>query len=115
MNNYKNPPVFDSDLKPYEQYFEELKGWCLVIDSPKQKQGVAIVLSLPESDASGIRNTVFNEITLTNLSAENVVDKLIEYVDKFFKKDELSEVYERFIQFERYKKPRRYRNGRFHS
>ena len=32
------------------------------------------------------------------------VDKLIEYVDKLFKTDELSEVYERFIQFERYKK-----------
>lgn len=53
MNNYKNLPVFDSDLKPYEPYIEELKT-CLVTDLPKQKQGVAKVLSLPESDASGI-------------------------------------------------------------
>ena len=30
---------------------------------PKQKQGVAIALSLPESDAIGIRDKLFNEIT----------------------------------------------------
>ena len=96
--------MFDSDLKPYERYIEELKAWCLVTDLPQQKQGVAIALSLPESDASGIRDKEFNEITLTNLSAENGADKLIEYMDKLFEKDELSEVYEGFIQFERYKK-----------
>lgn len=53
-NNHKNPPALDSDLKPYERYIEKLKAWCLVTDLPKQKQGVAKVLSLPESDASGI-------------------------------------------------------------
>ena len=46
---------------------------CLVTDLPKQKQGVAIALSLPESDAGGIRDKVFNEITLTNLSRQNGV------------------------------------------
>lgn len=64
--------MFDSNLKPNERYTEELKTWCLVNDLPKQKQGVTIVLSLPESDASGIHDKVFNEITLTNLSGENV-------------------------------------------
>ena len=62
---------------------------CLETDLPKQKQGVAIALSLPELEASGITDKVFSEITLTNLSAENGVDKLIEYMEKFFKKDEL--------------------------
>ena len=77
---------------------------CLVTDLPKLKQGVAIALSLPELEASGITDKVFSEITLIYLSAENGVDKLIEYMDKLFKKDELWEVYERFIQFEHYKK-----------
>ena len=62
---------------------------CLVTDLPKLKQGVAIALSLPELEASGITDKVFSEITLTYLSAENGVDKLIEYMDKLFKKDEL--------------------------
>ena len=77
MNNYKNLPVFNSNLKPYEWYIEELKAWCLVTDLPKQKQGVAINLSLSESEASGIWDRVFNEITLANFSAENGADKLI--------------------------------------
>ena len=71
-NNHKNPPALDSDLKPYERYIKKLKAWCLVTDLPKQKQDAAIALSLPESDASGIHDKVFNEITLTNLSGENV-------------------------------------------
>ena len=62
---------------------------CLVTDLPKLKQGVAIALSLPELEASGITDKVFSEITLIYLSAENGVDKLIEYMDKLFKKDEL--------------------------
>ena len=82
MNNYKNLPVFDSDLKPYEPYIEELKTWCLVTDLPKQKQGVAKVLSLPESDASGIWDKVFNEITLTN---EVLKMALINYLMSFQK------------------------------
>ena len=45
--------MFDIDLKPYERHIEESKVWCLVNDLPKQKQGVTIALSLPESDASG--------------------------------------------------------------
>ena len=77
MNNYKNPSVLESDTKLYEWYIEELKAWCLVIDLPKQKQGVTINLSLPESKASGIWDRVFNEITLANFSAENCADKLI--------------------------------------
>ena len=77
MNNYENPSVFESNTKLYDWYIEELKAWCLVTDLPKQKQGVAIALSLPESGASGIQYKVFNEIALTNLSAENGVDKLL--------------------------------------
>ena len=77
MNNYKSLPVFNSNLKPYEWCIEELKAWCLVTGLPKQKQGVAIALSLPESGAGGIQYKVFNEIALTNSSAENGVDKLL--------------------------------------
>ena len=77
MNNYENPSVFESNTKLYDWYIEELKAWCLVTDLPKPKQGVAINLSLSESEASGIWDRVFNEITLANFSAENGADKLI--------------------------------------
>ena len=53
---------FNSKLKSYDQYVEELRAWCIVTDLAKEKQGVAIALSLAESDPSGVLDKVFNEI-----------------------------------------------------
>ena len=69
---HKNPPEFSSK-KSYDQYVEELKAWCKVKDLTKDKQGVAVALSLPESDSSGIRNKVFRELTLDDLKKKMVL------------------------------------------
>ena len=45
-------------------------------DLSKEKQGVAIALSLPEDDTSGIRDKIFNELTLASLNNENGGDTL---------------------------------------
>ena len=66
MSLYKNTPEFSSQ-KPYDQYVEELKAWCIITDLTKDKQGVAVELSLPDSDSSRIRNKVFSELTLDDL------------------------------------------------
>ena len=63
-----------------------------------------MALSPPDSDSSGIRNKVFGELTLNHLKKENGITILIAYMDSLFKKDELSEVYERYAAFDRYKK-----------
>ena len=100
MSLYKNPPEFNSKLKPYDQYVEELRAWCIVTDLAKEKQGIAIALSLPENDPSGVRDEVFNEITLANLNNEEGVNTLINYFNRLFLKDELSELYECYIKFD---------------
>ena len=64
---------------------------------------MAVELSLPESDSSGIRNKVFSELTLDGLGKENGITMFIADMDSLFK-DELSEVYERYVAFDRYKK-----------
>ena len=102
MSACKNPPEF-SPKKPYDRYVEELKAWCIITDLTKDKQGVAVELSLPESDSSGIRNKVFSELTLDGLEKENGITMFIADMDSLFK-DELSEVYERYVAFDRYKK-----------
>ena len=104
MSGYKSPPVFNSKEKPYDRYVEELKAWCFVTELDKKKQGVAVALSLPENDPSGIRDKVFNELKLENLSQDDGIDTLIKYLDKLFKRDELSEVYERYTVFDRYER-----------
>ena len=101
MAGYKNPPVFSKE-KPYDRYVDEIRAWCIVTELDKKKQGVAIALSFPESDPSGVRDKVFNELKLETITADDGVEKLIEYLDKLFTKDELSEVHERYILFDRY-------------
>ena len=102
MSGYKNPPEFNSKGKPYDRYIEELRAWCIVTELDKKKQGVATALLLPENDPSGARDKVFNELKLETINADNGVDTLITYFDGLFKKDKLSEVYERYIHFDRY-------------
>ena len=101
---YKNPPVFDSTSKSYDSYNEELKAWCIVKDLNKAKQGLAVALSMPENDASGVRDKVFNEIKLQDLNKDTGVELLIKCFDSLFKRDELSEVYERYTKFARHEK-----------
>ena len=104
MSSYKNPPQFESTTKPYERYVEELKAWCMVTDFEKEKQGIAIALSLPENDPSGVKDNVFNEVTLDKLNKTDGVETLMTYLDSLFKKDELTEVYERYTSFDRYQR-----------
>ena len=58
MSEYKNPPKFNSTSKPYERYIEELRAWCIVTELDKNKRGLAVALSLPENDPSGIRDKI---------------------------------------------------------
>ena len=90
-------------MKSYDQYVEELRAWCIVTDLAKEKQGVAIALSLAESDPSGVLDKVFNEIALANLN-NGGANTLINYFNRSFLKEELSEVYECYIKFDRYYK-----------
>jgi len=43
-------------------------------------------------------------LKLETINADDGVDKLITYLDKLFRKDELSEVYERYILFDRFER-----------
>ena len=58
MSSYKNPPEFNSKLNPYGWYVEEVRAWSIFTDLAKEKQGVAIALSLPENDPSGVRDII---------------------------------------------------------
>ena len=47
---YKTPPAFDVESKSYSRWVEELKAWTELTDVKKDKQGLAVALSLPEKD-----------------------------------------------------------------
>lgn len=101
--NYKVPPAF-SEQKPYSRWLDEIKAWEALTELEAKKRGVAIALSLPEEGQSSIRDKVFSELSIENLSAEDGVKKLTDFMDTIFKKDELSEAYEVYTEFDRFRR-----------
>lgn len=86
--------------KSYELYRQELLAWREVTDLRKDKQGVAIALSLPEDDKAKIREKVFEQISLVDLKKDDGLDILIGFLDKHLKKDDLADSLEKFEEFE---------------
>ena len=100
--NYKVPPVFTTQ-KPYSRWLEEVKAWEKLTDLDAKKRGIAIALSLPEGQ-NAIRDKVFSELSIDELNEDEGVKKLTDFMDKIFKKDELSEAYEVYTEFDRFKR-----------
>ena len=71
--------------KAYELYRQELLAWREVTDLRKDKQGMAIALSLPEDDKTQIREKVFEQISLDDLKKEDGLDTLIPFLDSHLK------------------------------
>ena len=59
----------------------------------KEKQGIAIALSLPENDATQIREKVFDHICIDDLKEEDGLDTLTAFLDKHLKRMILRMVY----------------------
>ena len=96
-----NPPEF-SKHKSYERYKQELTAWREITDLSKEKQGIAIALSLPEND--NIREKVFDEIDLSDLKKNDGFESLIEFLDKHLGKDDLADSLEKFEDFEDFRR-----------
>ena len=101
--SYKVPPVFTAN-KPYSRWVDEVKAWEVLTDLEAKKRGIAIALSLPEEGQNSIRDKVFSELTVDVLNADDGVGRLITFMDKIFKKDELSEAYEAYTEFDRFRR-----------
>ena len=87
----------------YERYRQELKAWQEVRNITKIKPVIAIALSLPQdSGESGIKEKVFEQIELRDLNKENGLEILINFLDKTIGKDDLSDSWEHFENFEDY-------------
>ena len=106
----KIPIPILTEEKNYERYKLELTCWLKLGEVAKSKQGVAVALSLPEKHSSKIKDKVFNEMTIEQLSEEEDaetqtragIDQLIDLLDKHLRKDDLSDVFDKYLDFEKY-------------
>jgi hypothetical protein len=95
-----NPPEFKN--KAYDRYKQELNAWKEITELPKKKQGIAVALTLPEEHDSGIREKVFDEMTLDDLKDDDGLKKLITFMDSKLGKDDLTDSLEKFEDFENF-------------
>ena len=85
------PPVFGGS-KSYDRWKEEISAWELVSKVEKKDKALTIALSFP--DGSEVGDRVFSEVKIEDLNKDNGLETLIESLDKWNKKDELSAAYE---------------------
>ena len=61
-----NPPTL-TKVKTYERFRQETLASTEIADLGKEKQAIAITLSLPEEDETKIREKVFDQLQLGDL------------------------------------------------
>ena len=103
MTTKINPPSFNS-AKSYERYKQELLAWREITELSKNKQGIAVALSLPEDDENKIKDKVFDQIALDELKDEDGLNILIAFLDKHLGKDDLADIIEKFEDFDDFKR-----------
>ena len=97
------PPQLTKE-KGYERYKNELLAWIRVTDVPGTKQAITVALSLPENYENGIRERVFDELSLDELQADGGLDVLVKFLDKHLGKDDLVDCLEKYEDFEEFKR-----------
>ena len=95
-----NIPAF---IDNYDHYRIELEAWRGITDLQKAK-GVAVALSLPSESSSEIRDKVFEQLTITDLKAEDGFEILVAFLDRELQKGDISANYDKFNGFEEFRK-----------
>jgi phosphoglycolate phosphatase-like HAD superfamily hydrolase len=101
MTTRINPPVLGKG-KNYERFKQELMAWREITDISKEKQGIAVALTLPENDESQIHEKVFDQLHLDELKSHDRLNVLIHFLDHA--KDDLTDSLEKFEDFEDFKR-----------
>ena len=81
MTTRINPQIFNK-RKNYEGFRQELTAWKEITDLSKDKQVIAIALSLLEDDESQIREKVFDQIPVDDLKNDDGLTVLSSFLDQ---------------------------------
>ena len=79
-------------------------AWKEITDLPKNKQGIAVALSLPVDDEHQIKDKVFDQIPLDDLKTDFGLNILIAFLDKHLAKDDLADSVEKFDDFDDFRR-----------
>ncbi|KAK4317301.1 hypothetical protein Pmani_011614 [Petrolisthes manimaculis] len=89
-------PAFGGE-KNYDRWKQELKAWKFVTNIGKKKQAMAVALSFPEG--SVVRSKIFEEVNIDELMNDDGMNVLLQHLDKWYQKDEMSAAYEAWTRY----------------
>ena len=99
MSNLNKSPPLLLKSKTYDDWINLLSIWLKFTSLESQKQGPVIVLTL-----KGEAQDAVLELHTDVISGKDRVSKIIERLNKIYKKDELSQKYNALEAFETYKR-----------
>ena len=67
---------------------------------PQEKQAL-MVLHFLDSDPSGIKDKIDEEVTEDDLQSKDGIKKLLNFFEKIYKKDSLADGFDKYISFEK--------------
>ena len=79
-------------------------AWKEITDLPKNRQDIAVALSLPVDDEHQIKDKVFDQIPLDDLKTDFGLNILIAFLDKHLAKDDLADSVEKFDDFDDFRR-----------
>ena len=99
----KKPPKFSEQLC-YETYKTKNQAWQLVTSVKKESQGLVLALNLPNNEANGMGERIFQELSLSDLQGETGANKFWQYMDRQFQKDDMVQMCETIKAFSVFKR-----------
>ena len=97
-SSYKTPPAWP-DEKPYDSWKNEIEIWKSITDLPDDKKGLAVALTL-----DGKKREVEVQIPVTELKADDRLDKVMAKLKEVFDADSLDKAFEEYFAFESVKR-----------
>ena len=96
----KSPPGFNRSTDEYDKWKKKFDVWQLITEVPKARQGGLLILKLDDTT----QDEVLEQIQMDEIAADDGIKKVIDILDKLFKKDAsitAFELYENFVTYTR--------------
>ena len=88
------------DCEDYDDFKKQLAAWEIVTKLEKKDRGVHVALSLPSKGHKSVRKKVFEDLTLMDMTKEEGLKELTNYMDSLFSKDDLAECWTLYVEFD---------------
>ena len=98
MSNSEPPPSFVSEKKSYAEYKADLQMWSRITSLDPTVQAEIVVYRL-EGDPSRIKEKINTQIGEKLIGNKEGIKVLLEFLDGIYKKEEMADAWDCYLEF----------------